>query len=101
MDFLSNTISLRQLSRAMHLGQLGEQLVLKSQNAFDILHFIRSEPAHGEIYFVKRDERDKSAREQYLSRERKSARQRDDIYMLDILREEMRRGDARLQRNLS
>jgi len=101
MDFLSNTISLRQLSRAMHLGQLGEQFVLKSQKVFDILRFICSEPAQGEIYFVKRNERDKDAREQYLGQERKSARQRDDIFMLDILREEMKRDDARLQRNLS
>ena len=101
MDFLSNTISLRQLSRAMYLGSLGEQFVLKSQNAFDALQFIRSEPVDGEIYFVKRNERDKNAREQYLERERKSAWQRDDIFMLDILREEMKRGDARLQRNLS
>ena len=101
MDFLSNTISLRQLSRAMHLGSLGEQFVMKSRKAFDTLNFVRSEPADGEVYFVKRNERDKNAREQYLKRERKSARQRDDIFMLDILREEMKRGDARLQRNLS
>ena len=101
MDFLSNAISLRQLNRAMRLGGLGEQLVLKSQQAFDALDFVSSEPADGEIYFVKRNKRDKNAREQYLKRERISARQRDDIFMLDILREEMKRGDARLQRNLS
>ena len=100
-DFLSNTISLRQLSRAMRLGSLGEQFVLKSQKAFDALNFIRSEPADGEIYFAKRRDRDKQARDQYLRRERRSARQTDDIFMLDILREEMKRGDARLQRNLS
>ena len=101
MDFLSNTISLRQLSRAMRLGELGEQFVLKSQKAFETLNFIRSEPADGEIYFAKRHERDKQARDQYLKRERKSARERNDIFILDILREEMKHGDARLQRNLS
>jgi len=100
-DFLSNTISLRQLSRAMRLGALGEQFVLKSRKAFDTLNFIRSEPADGVIYFAKRRDRDKQAWDQYLGRERRSARQRDDIFMLDILREEMKRGDARLQRNLS
>ena len=47
VDFLSNTISLRQLSRAMRLGSLGEQFVLKSRKAFDALTFIRSEPADG------------------------------------------------------
>ena len=100
MDFLGNAISLRQLSRAMRLGSLGKQFVLKSQKAFGALNYIRSEPADGEIYFVKRNERDKNARELYFGRERKSERQRDDIFMLDILREEMKRGDARLQRNL-
>ena len=100
-DFLSNTISLRQLSRAMYLGSLGEQFVLKSRKAFDALHFIRSEPADGRIYFAKRRDRDQQARDQYYRRERGFARQRDDLFMLDILREEMKRDDARLQRNLS
>ena len=100
-DFLSNTISLRQLSRAMHLGSLGEQFVIKSRKAFEALNFIRSEPADGEIYYAKRRNRDRKARDQYLKRDRGSARQREDTFMLDILREEMKRGDARLQRNLS
>jgi len=101
MDFLSNTISLRQLTRAMRLGTLGEQFVLKSEKAFAALSFIRIEPADGEIYFTKRADRDKQARAQYLNQERLSARQRDDIFMLDVLREEMKHGDARLQRDLS
>ena len=101
MDFLSNTISLGQLNRAMRLGFLGEQFVLKSRKAFEMLRFIRSEPADGEIYFIKRRDRDNEAREQYLLRERKMPRQRDDIFMLDILREEIKYDDARLQRNLS
>jgi hypothetical protein len=100
MDFLSNTISLKQLSRAMHLGSLGEQFVLKSHKSFKMLQYVRSEPADGEIYFTKRFERDKHAREQYFLRERITPRQRDDIFMLDILREEMKTSDARLQRNL-
>ena len=100
-DFLSNTISLRQLNRAMRLGSLGEQFVLKSQKAFETLRFIRSEPTDGNIYFTKRMDRDSQARDQYLKQERGSARQRDDIFMLDVLREEMKHGDARLQRELS
>jgi len=98
---LKVTISLRQLGRAMRLGNLGEQFVLKSSKAFAMLKYLGSEPAEGKVYFEKRLERDKQAREHYLKRERKSASQRDDIFMLDILREEMKRGDARLQRNLS
>jgi len=97
LDFLSSTISLRQLSRAMTLGSLGIQLTIKSQRAFDLLQFIGSEPADGEIYFTKRRERDKEARERYFRRERGSARRGDDVFILDILREEMIPGDARLQ----
>jgi hypothetical protein len=101
MDFLSNAISLRQLTRAMALGSLGEQFVVKSRKAFDSLQFIGTEPADGDVYFTKRLKRDKEARDGYLNRERHLARVSDDIFMLDILREEMEHGDERLQRNIS
>jgi hypothetical protein len=100
MDFLSNTISLRQLSRAMMLGNLGEQFVLKSRKAFDAIQFERSEAVDGAIYYAKRKKRDADAREDYLKRERRTVRERSDIFMLDILREEMKQNDERLQRKL-
>ena len=96
-DFLSNTISLRQLSRAMRFGKLGYQFVLKSQKAFDTIRFVESIPVDGSVYYVKRTDRDRQAKEQYLKREKTSARVADDVFMLDILREEMKHGDARLQ----
>ena len=97
MDFLSSTISLRQLRRAMALGELGEQLMVKSRKAFSLLKYTGSEPADGDIYYTKRLKRDREARAQYLQKERRGARKPDDIFMLDILREEMKRNDARLQ----
>jgi len=100
MDFLSNTISLRQLNRAMRFGNLGEQFVLKSRKAFDLIQFERGETANGKIYYHKRKKRDSDAREEYLKRERKITRSGGDIFMLDILREEIKSGDERLQRNL-
>ena len=100
MDFLSNAISLSQLSRAMRLGSLGEQFVLKSEKAFETLRFVRGERANAEIYFKKLRDRDNEARDQYLNRERKMLRQNEDIFMLDIIREEMKNGDARLQRDI-
>ena len=100
MDFLSNTISMRQLSRAMRLGNLGEQFVLKSPKAFDLIRFVRSEAVDGEIYYPKRKKRDTEAREQYLRRERRTARSGTDVFMLDIIREEMKQGDERIQSNL-
>ena len=38
-DFINNTISVRQLSRAMELGWLGKQVVIISELAFDKLHY--------------------------------------------------------------
>ena len=100
MDFLSNTISLRQLNRAMRLGNLGEQFVLKSRKAFEQIRFVRSETVDGKIYYPKRKKRDLDAREQYRKRERIVTRSSGDIFILDVLREEMKQDDARLQRNL-
>jgi len=96
-DFLSNTISLKQLGRAMTFGSLGEQFVIKSQKAFTLLEYLKNEPVDGKVYFDKRQRRDKDAREQYLKRERNSARSSDDIFMIDIIREEMKCDDPRLQ----
>lgn len=44
-DFVSNLITIKQLSEAMHLGKLGEQIVIKSQKAFDRLKFIEAKSA--------------------------------------------------------
>lgn len=38
--FVNNEISLKQLSYAMRLGKLGEQVVLKSENVFQELRFL-------------------------------------------------------------
>lgn len=100
MDFLNNTISIRQLGRAMSLGSPGKQFALKSQRSFESIRFVASEEAPGEVYFSKRQRRDLDAREEYLKNERDAARVIDDIYMIDILREGMRQEDARLQRDI-
>jgi len=75
--------------------------MLKSNKAFSLLKHIESEPADGKIYSIKRYKRDKDAREQYLKKERNTARRNDDIFMIDVIREEMKRYDPRLQRNIS
>jgi len=63
--FLSNTISLEQLSDAMKLGNLGMQVFIQSQKAFDNLSFLESEPVFND-YYVKRAERNNKAREDYF-----------------------------------
>ena len=97
MDFLNNTISIKQLDRAMHLGKLGQQFMIRSKKAFEILRFIGSEKVDGEIYYAKRLARDNEARKQYLQEQRNATALADDLFMIDILREEIKQDDARLQ----
>ena len=95
-DFISGAISLRKLSEAMRLGKLGEQVVLKSKKSFSQIRFIDAEAAAAEIYFEKKSIRDRDARRAYrLSR--KEAENINELYMLDIMREEIRNGDPRLR----
>lgn len=95
-DFINGTISFRQLSNAMHLGKLGIQIVLKSEKAFSKLLYIGNEIAKKDEWFAKKQLRDKRARDEYFNAER-NQRQRGDIYITQILDEEMKANDARLR----
>ena len=64
--FLTNTISLGQLSRAMRLGNLGPQIVLRSPLAFDSIWKECAYPVSASVYHVKRVMRDRKAREDYI-----------------------------------
>ena len=95
-DFISGGISLQQLSKAMHLGKLGEQIVLKSPAAFSKLQFLSAEAAYAKEYYLKKVQRDREARLQYRNmRAERSALH--DIFMLDIMREGMKGDDPRLR----
>ena len=63
--FLANGITLEQLRRAMRLGKLGEQVVLRTPAAFDAVSFIEAVPVDASIYHVRRLSRDRNAREDY------------------------------------
>ena len=95
-DFLNGTISYRQLGNAMRLGKLGRQFVLKSQRAFDRLCFTGYEAAACDKWYAKKMERDRTARREYFDEER-SRRQRGDIYIMQIIDEEMKSDDERLR----
>ena len=94
-DFINGTISYRQLNDAMHLGKLGQQFVLKSKKAFDQIHFVGCEIAKHEEWYVKQRNRDQKARRQYFDVER-FKRQRGDLYIMQIMDEEMKPNDPRL-----
>ena len=93
--FLNNTISLEQLRKAMYLGKLGEQVVLKSEKAFSKIIFIESIPVDSNLYYPKRQARDRQAREDY-QKEKNATSPVDAIYMIDILRQKWTTDDPRL-----
>ena len=99
-SFVSNTLPLRSLNKALKLGKLGEQTVVISQKGFDHLHFINAYPVSKSVYYPKFLDRDTKARDTYRKEIKKSKSYRDDIFVLDILREEMAGDDPRIQRIL-
>lgn len=92
-DFVNNTISVRQLSRAMRLGNLGTQVVLKSERAFGQLEFLSYETASPEEYYIRRQARDEQAREEYLRGPLRAETLNDDIFVMDIIRRGLKNGD--------
>lgn len=94
-DFVSGVISLQKLAQAMRLGKLGEQIVLKSPKAFAQIQFVGYENADAEEYYIKKNEREREARRQYR-RNKKEQADVNELFILDIMREEIKNGDARL-----
>lgn len=86
-DFINNTITLEQLSKAMQLGDLGTQIVLKSKKAIESLKYIGYERAIHLEYYTKRVNRDKKAREQYFNNYRLNIDYHG-TYIIDIIRED-------------
>ena len=99
-SFVSNTLPLRSLNLALKLGKLGEQTVVISPKAFARLRFTDVYPVDKSIYYPKFLYRDTRARDTYRKEIKKSKSYRNDIFVLDILREEMSNDDPRIQRSL-
>ena len=88
--FLSNTLTICQLSAAMRLGNLGLQYVIRSPRMFDRIRFLETVPVDGGVYFPKRIQRDQSARKEFrrmLDQEAGEGR-----YLSDLMRENKRTG---------
>lgn len=97
-SFVHNALPLRSLSKALRLGELGEQTVLVSKNAFKQIEFVSAEPVDKEIYYPKFIARDIEARTAYSEEIKKSKSYRDDIFVMDIIRGEIKNNDPRIQR---
>lgn len=100
-DFVNNTISLKDLNNAMRLGTLGEQVVLLSERSFEQIKFIDYEIADYREYYFKRAKRDQSARAAYANHKKPLHQLMGDIFVLDVIREDMRDDDPRLQSVIS
>jgi len=94
-DFLNNAISVKTLENAMKLGNLGKQIVIKSKKAFELLSFENAEQVDGNIYFSKRMERDDKARNDYLKKERLEKIDSDELFLVDILRRQVKQNDIK------
>ena len=96
-SFLNNGISVEQLARAMRLGKLGEQIVIKSKFAFDRIRYEGFDIAEKEKYYVLRKSRDDKANQLYLDM---LEEEDDGLYIQDIMRGGIRNDDPRVPRNL-
>ena len=96
--FLNNAITVEQLSRAMRLGKLGEQIVLKSKFAFSKIRFEGFETAEKDTYYVLRKARDDNANQTYLSILEEET---DGLFIQDIMRGGVANDDPRIPRNVS
>lgn len=95
--FLNNTITVEQLARALRLGKLGEQVVIKSREAFARLRFLGASPADHTVYYPRRDSRNRTAEAGFLDIQTKGNFQ--GLYMNVILAERIGNDDARIPRN--
>ena len=93
--FLANGITLGQLRRAMRLGKLGEQVVLRTPAAFDAISFVEAIPVDASIYHARRLSRDRDAREDFrkMLTETQAG---EEIYVSTIINEKWDNDDPRL-----
>jgi hypothetical protein len=95
--FLNNAITVEQLSHAMRLGKLGEQIVIKSKFAFSKIKYEGFETAEKDLYYILRKARGDEANQTYLDILEEET---DGLYIQDIIRGGVTNDDARIPRNL-
>ena len=98
--FLNNTISLQKLQKAMYLGKLGNQIVIKSKKAFGRVIFQDAEPVDIDKYRALREKRDRKARDDYKNVV-ETGNVVEDVFLIDIMREGWKNDDKRLQKAVS
>jgi len=98
--FLNGTLSYAQLCRAIRLGGLGLQVVLKSQKAFSRVRSLGSERALRSRCLKTRRMREYAARQEFGVLMRGGFRPQE-LYMVNIMQQEITGDDPRLSAVLS
>ncbi|MBR5137299.1 MAG: DUF3990 domain-containing protein [Clostridia bacterium] len=96
-DFINNSISVTQLSRAMKLGDLGNQIVLISPKSFEQIKYLGFEIADSTIYYNKRMQRETKARRAYLDNHGADFDVGSELFVRDIINEKVKNDDPRLR----
>jgi hypothetical protein len=97
--FLNNSISVEQLAVALRLGKLGEQVVVKSQEAFGRIRFAGFSTAASALYYPRRQARNDSAGREF--EELLSRNDFNGLYMNAILAQRIGNDDERIPRNIA
>lgn len=95
-DFVNNTISVQQLAKAMNLGKLGIQYMLRTEKAFANLTYVRAQEVDSTIYHAKYLKRDLKAKSDYKKSKVNLTMDSNELYILDIIRGGVKNGDSRL-----
>ena len=95
-DFVNNTISVQQLAKAMKLGKLGIQYMLRTEEAFANLSYVGAQEVDSTIYHAKYLKRDLKARNEYTKSKVNLTIDSNELYVLDIIRGGVKNGDPRL-----
>ena len=95
--FLNNAMTVEQLAAAMKLGKFGEQIVVKSKRAFEMLEFIGCSIADASRYYPARKLRSDTADQEFRKMTDGSE---EGLYMIDVIREKVRNDDPRIPRNI-
>ena len=95
-SFLDGGLNLDQLRQAMRLGNLGEQIFLQSEKAFESLVFLTAEPVDKTVYLPQRGQRELRAREEFHQM-KSGPKVFEGIFALDLYRNKIKNDDARLR----
>lgn len=85
--FCHSALSLENLGKTLHLGNLGTQIVLKSRKAFNALHFEGASSVDAQHWGRKRNDRNRQATSIFLQMVDDIERSDSETYFLDIARE--------------